>query len=224
MERGGWALILAQSISEQGETILRTGTAGYEVIVNGQYLMSSASGGSSRALIQFGMELLPRKENVKVLIGGLGLGFSLQTALGYPEVGQVTVVEIESSIIHWYHQDLIPGALQMLTDSRTQIIQWNFTEYIREYREIFHLIALDIDNGPEWLSYESNGVLYTSGYLLQVKKRLAPGGIAAFWSADESPVLEKRLAEHFETVTCRTFNDHNGEGRVIPAYIYLAAD
>jgi spermidine synthase len=217
-------VILAQSISEHGETILRTGTTGYEVIVNGQFLMSSASGGSSRALIEFGMELLPRKENLAVLIGGLGLGFSLQTALDYKEVERVTVVEIEPSIIHWYHQDLIPGALQMVKDARTQIIQRDFTEYIRECRELFHLIALDIDNGPEWLSHESNGALYTPGYLLQVKKCLVPGGIVAFWSADESPVLEKNLAEHFETVTCRTFNDHNGEGRVIPAYIYLAAD
>jgi spermidine synthase len=217
-------MIIAQNTTDHGEVILRTGAAGYEIIVDGQFLMSTGSGNSSVALVRLGMERLQERHgNLRVLIAGLGLGFSLQEAWSYPEVAEVIVVELEGRIIDWHCRGLIPGTHHLCRDSRVRIIHRDFIEYLSECREQFDLIAVDIDNGPDWLSHETNCRLYTWEYLNLIKNFLHQGGVATVWTANEADWFRRVLAEIFGKVTEVMVSDHNGEGKEISAFIYVTS-
>ncbi len=217
-------MIIARENTENGEIVLRQGLAGYEIIVDGQFLMSSASGDSSKALIKLGLEKLRPRNNLKVLVAGLGLGFSLKVALETTIVSRVTIVELEKRLIEWHQSDLIFGSAQSLNDQRVSIKNQDFLRYCDDCREKFDLIALDIDNGPGWLSHESNSGLYTSDYLKQINEILNPQGILTVWSAAVSPGLRQTLAEIYGDVEEVEVLDHNGEGKTISAFIYICGN
>jgi spermidine synthase len=152
-------MILARSETGLGETILRQGTAGFELIVDGQFLISSASGPSSVELVTFGLESFTAQAGgLQVLIGGLGLGFSLKTAWSDQRVEQVTVVELEPALIDWHRQGLLPETAAIINDPRVFLINRDLIKFIENCREKYNLIALDIDNGPDWLSHQENAV------------------------------------------------------------------
>jgi spermidine synthase len=186
--------------------------------------MSSASGNSSMALVELGLSRLnklARRDNLKVLIGGLGLGFSLKTALANQAVAGVTVVELETQIIEWHRRGLIDETLGLLNDPRARIINHELLQYMNKCDQKFDLIALDIDNGPDWLSHEANSRLYSQEYLKKLKKALFPKGVLTMWSAAPSIQLKQSLELCFGNVEEVEAADHNGEGKVIMAYIYI---
>ncbi|MGE5582347.1 MAG: spermine/spermidine synthase [Bacillota bacterium] len=214
-------MILARENTKNGEIVLRQGSAGYEIIVDGQFLMSSASGRSSEVLVELGLGELAGRNNLSVLIAGLGLGFSLKTALEYAAVAEVTVVELEEKIIQWHQGDIIPGSAVYFKDARVQVHSRDFLEFVAGCREHYDLIAIDIDNGPDWLSHPENSRLYGRDNLGRIKEILKPGGITTFWSASPALELAERLESVFGNVSETEVADHNGEGRIIPAFIYL---
>lgn len=216
-------MIITQGNSGHGEVILRTGAAGYEVIVDGQFLMSTSSGKSSQVLVDLGIAKLSKGNPWQVLIAGLGLGFSLQAALSYREVEEVVIVELEEEIINWHRQGLIPGSTGLLNDERVRVNQRDFLEFIVNHEKKYDLIALDIDNGPDWLSHQSNYQLYSSAFLERLHELLKPGGVLTIWSAAGAPAFEQNLAQIFRLVTVTPVNDHNGAGKEIEALIYLAS-
>ncbi|MCL6590907.1 MAG: spermidine synthase [Firmicutes bacterium] len=218
-------MIIDQATTEHGEVVLRIGAAGYEIIVDGQFLISSASADSSVALVELGLEPLLPKENLQVCIGGLGLGYSLKTALRYREVQRVVVVELSAEIIDWHRRGLVLETAGALKDGRVEVINRDFLEFLDEVcaRDAgrYDVIALDIDNGPDWLSHPGNFRLYSRESLGRIHGLLKPGGKVTFWSADPSPEFKLRLAQIFQDVTETVVNDHNGAGRVIPASVYV---
>ena len=217
-------MIIAQETTPHGEVILREGPAGYEIIVDGQFLMSSASGDSSVALVELGLNALAPQNDLQVLIGGLGLGFSLRAALVNQSVAEVTVIELESQIIQWHRQGLIPETAGLLLDPRAQIINQDFLKFIDDSEGKFDLIGLDIDNGPDWLSHESNGRLYGENVLQRLKEMIKPEGILTMWSAAPSKQLQQSLKEVFGNVAVEEVADHNGEGKIIMAYVYISVN
>lgn len=212
-------MILAQNNTENGEVILREGPAGYEIIVDGQFLMSSASGNSSVALVESGLAKLAGRDNLKVLIGGLGLGFSLKAALADSAVAEVTVVELEARIIEWHRRDLL-GTAMLLNDPRTRVLEQDFLQFMNKCEVRFDLIAMDIDNGPDWLSHEANSQLYSQNSLQRLNMMLKPRGVLTIWSAAPSLQLKQGLEQIFGNVEEVKAVDHNGEGKTITAYIY----
>jgi spermidine synthase len=214
-------MIIAQQNTENGEVILRQGTAGYEIIVDGQFLMSSASGDSSVALVELGLGGLTGRNNLQVLIAGLGLGFSLKAALANAAVAKVTVVELEAPIIEWHRRDLIAGSSKSVNDPRTEVYHQDFLRFCDECQTKFDLIAVDIDNGPDWLSHQTNSALYSGSYLHRLAEMLNREGILTLWSAAASLGLKQRLAGIFGSVTEMEVADHNGEGKTITAFIYI---
>jgi spermidine synthase len=213
-------MIIAQTQSEHGETILRQGSAGYELIVDGQFLMSSASGPSSEELVRLGLEELAAADDLTVLIGGLGLGFSLRTALAEPRVAAVRVVELEAALIDWHRRGLLPETAAWINDQRASIVHDDLLRFLARCEARYDLIALDIDNGPDWLSHAGNAGLYTPAMLSRVAALLNPGGIATFWSADRAPGLMQLLNEVFGNVAEIGRLDTNGAGKTIEAFIY----
>lgn len=208
--------MLARHESPRGELQLQRRGDHYEIISNGLFLMATYNGESERLLITAALDAVgaPRR----VLIGGLGVGYSLGAALSDPRVEQVTVVEIEERLIAWNRTYLAPFSGNGLLDPRTRIINADLLRWLRETDEQFDCICLDIDNGPDWTVTDANGGLYTDEGLAAVKRLLTPGGCATYWSATHAPHFAERLARHFGLVTELPVEQERGE----PDYVYLA--
>ncbi|WP_370414863.1 spermidine synthase [Streptomyces fradiae] len=186
-----------------GEVVLRRRDAAhagdrthYEIIANGTFLMDTSDGRSERLLVDAAMDALPeeRRPGAAVLIGGLGVGFSLAHAAADPRWGRIAVAEREEAIIDWHRQGpLATVSGQALADPRTVILHTDLVEYVRTSPDTYDALCLDIDNGPDWTVTEDNESLYSAEGLAACAARLKPGGILAVWSAQPSADFEGSL-------------------------------
>ncbi|MCX4548244.1 spermidine synthase [Streptomyces sp. NBC_01387] len=181
-----------------GEVVLRERGEHFEIIANGCFLMDTSDGRSERLLIDAALDALPAgRANPALLIGGLGVGFSLAHAAADPRWGPITVVEREQAIIDWHDRHLegpltrISGAA--LADPRTVILPTDLVAHMRESAAAYDALCLDIDNGPDWTVTEDNEGLYTPSGLAACMNRLKPEGILAVWSAQPSAKFEDAL-------------------------------
>ncbi|MGH3387858.1 MAG: spermidine synthase, partial [Actinomadura sp.] len=153
----------------------------------------------------------------RLLIGGLGVGYSLAEAVRSPG-GTVTVVELETAVIDWHATHLEPFSAGALHDPRVTVVCADLLAWLRATAETFDAICLDIDNGPDWTVIDDNARLYTAGGLDLLAGRLDAGGVLAVWSAAASPAFEDRLRAHFSAVEIHTVTVPRGE----PDVVYLA--
>lgn len=200
------AQVIERALTPRGEIQLQKRGEYYEIISNGTFLMATYNGESERLLVQ---SALNKANSVsRVLIGGLGVGFSLQEALLDSRVEQVTIVEIEQKVIEWNKSILSSCHGHSLSDSRSMLVHADLISWISETDETFDLICLDIDNGPDWTVFDKNASLYHGSGLLALKKRLRPGGCVTFWSATPSPQFAETLTSYFD--------DHHVEIYAVP--------
>lgn len=178
--------------------------------------MATYNGESERLLVTAALDAAtaPRR----VLIGGLGVGFSLAAALADPRVEQATVVEIEEPLIGWNRRYLTAFNRNALADARTRVIHADLVAWVRQADEQFDAICLDIDNGPDWTVTDENRGLYGEEGLQNVKALLAPGGCVAYWSAHRAPAFLAHLQTIFAQVDELPVAQERGE----PDYVYLA--
>ncbi|MFD9421126.1 MULTISPECIES: spermidine synthase [unclassified Streptomyces] len=178
-----------------GEVVLRERGADFEIIANGCFLMDTSDGRSERLLIDAALAALPDgRPGPAVLIGGLGVGFSLARAAAEERWGRIVVVEREQAIVDWHRQgplDRISAAA--LADARTEILHTDLVAHLRTTTERYDALCLDIDNGPDWTVTDDNGNLYSPAGLADCLARLTPGGVLAVWSAQPSPAFEQAL-------------------------------
>jgi spermidine synthase len=177
-----------------GEVVLRSRGEHHEIIANGCFLMDTSDGRSERLLIDAALAALGDRREPSLLIGGLGVGFSLAHAAADPRWGRIAVVERERAIIDW-HVDgplaRISGAA--LADPRTVILPTDLVVFVQTNDERFDALCLDIDNGPDWTVTDGNASLYGPSGLAACHDRLKPGGILAVWSAQPSEAFEDAL-------------------------------
>ena len=177
-----------------GELVLRSRDGHHEIISNGVLLMDTRGGGSERLLVRHLLRVAPGAQ--RVLIGGLGVGFSLAEAIS-AAVPQVTVVECEPAVIEW-NRDLLGDATggsvmhPSVTCITADIVTW-----LEHTEERFDAICLDVDNGPGWTVGAGNDALYSATGLRGLARRLEPGGALGIWSAHRSPAFERRLRAVF---------------------------
>ena len=183
-----------------------------EVIVDGTFLISSANAASSRALVTAG---LPRVEGdrLRVLIGGLGLGYALDAALEEPRVERVTVAEYEPLIVDWFLAHGEGRAGRLAAGEAVGRARADVADVMRERSGAFDLVALDTDNGPDWLVREANAGLYDEAGVALAHAALRPGGVAVFWSPERYDWFGARLAAVFPRVDEVAAHDRIGARR-----------
>jgi spermidine synthase len=214
---------------ENGELVLRGDGRHFEIISNGVFLMDTRAGESERLLVRAALERVARPADV--LIGGLGVGFSLAEALAWPLTRAVTVIECEPAVIGWHSTHLRPYSGGALGDDRVRVEHADLLGWLRstgdardhhgahEAHGTYDVICLDIDNGPEWTVTEGNAALYGPAGLDLLAGRLRPGGVLAVWSAAAAPAFEASLGERFEDVSAHPVWVARGE----PDVVYLAS-
>ena len=178
-----------------GEVVLRRHGGLLQIIANGCFLMDTSDGRSERRLVDVALAALgPRAAAPHVLIGGLGVGFSLAHAAGQSRWGRIAVVEREPAVIGWHRAGPLAAiSAKALADPRTEIVEADLVGYLDETSDTFDALCLDIDNGPDWTVTEDNEGLYEPSGLAACARVLRPGGVLAVWSAKPSPDFEETL-------------------------------
>ena len=186
--------VLDRREGPHGEVVLRRHGELLQIIANGCFLMDTSDGRSERLLVDAALDALDGRAEPAVLIGGLGVGFSLAHAAANPRWGRISVVERERAIIDW-HLDGPLAALsaRALADPRTAILETDLVAFVNETSATYDALCLDIDNGPEWTVTEGNDSLYSPAGLTSCARVLRPGGVLAVWSARPSPEFEETL-------------------------------
>ncbi|MGW0083524.1 spermine/spermidine synthase domain-containing protein [Streptomyces sp. NPDC003393] len=187
-------VVLDRREGPYGEVALRRHGELLQIIANGCFLMDTSDGRSERLLVDAALAALDGRAHPHVLIGGLGVGFSLAHAAADPRWGRITAVEREPAIIDWHRSGpLAELTAAALADPRTEIVEADLLSYVNETSTTFDALCLDIDNGPDWTVTEGNGGLYTPPGLASCARALTPGGVLAVWSARPSPEFEGTL-------------------------------
>ena len=189
---GSGAVVVERVVTPRGELALRRAQGQYEIIHNGVFLMDTRSGASERLLVRAALDAC-RQPRVRILIGGLGVGFSLDEALGHPAVTEVVVIEVEKAIIRWHATHFAAHGSRAREDPRTHVVNADLTAWLADGADQFDAICLDIDNGPDWTVAAGNAVLYTEEGLSLLRRRLVPGGVLAVWSAMAAAAFEAAL-------------------------------
>ena len=200
-----------------GEVALRRRAGVFEIVSNGVFLMDTADGTSERLLVDAAVERCTA-DALRVLIGGLGVGFSLQRALAHERVAAVDVVEIEPVVVAWHERHLRVVVGDVTKDARVRVVVGDVLEVLAATDERYDAVCLDTDNGPDWLVTPSNAALYDERGLTLVSAVLRDGGVLAMWSAAPSPALERRLREHFDWVEVLDVPTDRGQ----PDVVYVA--
>ncbi|MCP4477099.1 MAG: spermidine synthase [Planctomycetaceae bacterium] len=176
-----------------------------EVTLNHEFLMSSYLTASEKALSELGLERVQSAGTdgkLRVLVGGLGLGYTAASALDSVSVNQVEVVEFLPQVIAWLEDGLVPLAERLNADDRMSVTHGDIYERLsRSGNQEFDLIAIDVDHSPEDVLGEQSQGFYSCEGLERAKSHLAPGGVLGVWSYDESSPLLANMQEVFETVT-----------------------
>jgi spermidine synthase len=194
------AQIVERTTGHAGELVLRRVGEHLEIVANGVFLMDTRGGSSERLLVTATAERMPPPG--RMLIGGLGVGFSLAAALVHAAVTAVEVVEREAAVIRWNRGPLAPLHGDALADPRVAVHEADVADRLATAAPgSFDAICLDTDNGPDWLVSPANARLYTDSGLAAAARALSPGGVLAVWSAAPSPALVARMSGLFTEVT-----------------------
>jgi spermidine synthase len=169
----------------------------YVILVNGKTLMSSRMHGSEEALATLACRHLTGVERPRVLVGGLGMGFTLRATLDVlPEDAVVTVSELVPAVLEWNRGVLGALADFPLKDRRVRVELGDVGFTLRAHTGAFDAILLDVDNGPAAFTAGANHGLYDNAGVAAAYAALAPGGAFAVWSAWDDRKFEQRLRYH----------------------------
>jgi len=175
--------------------LMRRG-AEFSMMLGQNELMNSRLSGSEEALATLACRRIEAVKRPNLLIGGLGMGFTLRAALAVlgPDA-RITVAELVPAVIAWARGPMASIFAESLDDPRASILSGDVIEVIQSHASAFDAILLDVDNGPEGLIRKANDALYNPKGLKAVRRALRPGGVLAVWSSGPHPLFSKRLGD-----------------------------
>ena len=198
---------LARASSERGDLVLlqRESDGALELRVNGVYVMDSAETTAERLLARAALDAAQGVGRpapaLRVLIGGLGLGFTLDEVLLNRAVADVVVIEIETDLVEWHRAGLVPQTSSAVRDPRVHIEVGDVAETVQAQSPTsVDVVLLDVDNGPDNLVYDNNAPIYRLPFLRACYAATRSGGVTAVWASDASPDLSAAMSDVFETV------------------------
>ena len=182
-------------------------------------LMSSRLSGSEEALATLACRRIEAVKSPHILIGGLGMGFTLRAALAVlGSDARIMVAELVPAVIAWARGPMADIFGDSLDDPRASIREADVVNVIASHDSAFDAILLDVDNGPEGLIRKANDALYDLKGLKAIRRALRPGGVLAVWSSGPNPLFSKRLrAAGFDVneVAVRATTKRSGSRHVI---------
>ncbi len=204
---------------ESGELRLKQRGSEFSIMLGSNELMNSRLSGSEEALATLSRDKIAGRPRPNMLIGGLGMGFTLRAALSaLPADASVTVAELVPAVVQWAHGPMSAVFQGCLDDPRVAIHQGDVGELIRQSKAKFDAILLDVDNGPDGLTRRSNDSLYDFAGLRSARDALRPGGVLAVWSSGPDAGFTRRLRDcgfAVEAVNTRANGKRGGARHVI---------
>jgi len=177
-----------------GELRLMRRGAEFSIKLGTNELMNSRLSGSEAALATLAAKKLEANKKPQLLIGGLGMGFTLRAALAVLGTdARIVVAELVPAVVAWARGPMAEIFGGSLSDPRVSIQETDVTEVIRSHKSKFDAILLDVDNGPEGLTRKANDALYDSAGLNAAHAALRRGGVLAVWSSGPNAAFSKRL-------------------------------
>jgi spermidine synthase len=190
-----WSTLARAPGLEGQELVLQQRDAVFVIRSGGRELMSSVRHHSEEEMARIGLEDL-RTQSPTVLIGGLGLGYTVRATLdALPRGGRVVVSEISEAVVEWNRTLLADLAGRPLDDPRTEVAVGDVAEVMRQGVGRFDCILLDVDNGPSAMSARANQALYEHRGIALMRAALRPFGKVVVWSAGPDEPFLKRLGK-----------------------------
>ena len=209
----------AQIPGEAGELRLKQRGSEFSIMLGSNELMNSRLSGSEEALATLSYDKLKGRPRPSILIGGLGMGFTLRAALAVvPNDATVVVAELVPAVVSWARGPMAEVFKGCLDDPRVGIYQGDVSELIRSSRAKFDAILLDVDNGPDGLTRRSNDGLYDLAGLKAAREALRLGGVLAVWSSGPDASFTRRVRDSgfaVEAVNSRANGKRGGARHVI---------
>jgi len=187
--------ILGETVAPDGADMKLTRRGNeYIILVNGKSLMSSRMHGSEEALATLACQRARTLEQPCVLVGGLGMGFTLRATLDFlPPDARVVVAELAPAVVEWNRGPLGLLAGHPLQDKRVRVELGDVAATLRSEPDRFDVVLLDVDNGPAAFTRPDNAGLYDDRGIASARAALKSGGVLAVWSAREDRKFEQRL-------------------------------
>jgi spermidine synthase len=192
-----WTLLdIAQAPGNGKELRLYKRDAEFSIRVGNCELMNSRMHGSEEALAELALRRITDLPRPRVLIGGLGMGYTLAAALhGLGVKGRVVVAELVPAVVAWNHGPLADLAGYPLQDKRVTVREIDVAQIIQTERSAYDAILIDVDNGPEGLTMNDNEWLYSLHGLKAAFAALRPKGVLAVWSVASHHAFTRRLSK-----------------------------
>ncbi|MEW9807076.1 hypothetical protein ABUE31_13875 [Mesorhizobium sp. ZMM04-5] len=189
-----WVQLDAAKVPGGGELRLKRRGAEFSIMLGTNELMNSRLSGSEEALAELACARIGGRSRVRMLVGGLGMGFTLRAALARlaPDA-TVVVVELVPAVIAWARGPMAEVFANSLDDPRVEIREADVADVIRAAVGEYDAILLDVDNGPQGLSRSANDRLYGMAGLASAHAALKPGGVLGVWSAHPDGSFAARL-------------------------------
>jgi spermidine synthase len=220
---------VARVASPRGEVVLRerhdpdrpeNAPVALELRVNGVFVMDTLETSTEKELARVALAQVEQPR--RVVVGGLGLGFTLHEVLGDHRVEELVVVEIEDALVGWMRDGTIPHGPSFLADERLHVVTADIRVAFAETApDRYDLVLLDVDNGPGFLVYDDNADVYRGDFLGTVRASLRDGGVLVVWSADRSDDLGTTLGQVFGNAEALPY-EVSLQGRDERYWLYLA--
>ncbi|MDO9415243.1 spermidine synthase [Pararhizobium sp.] len=215
-----WTLIdTARMPGGSDELRLKRRGSEYSIMLGTNELMNSRLSGSEEALAKLSCDRITHQPKPSMLIGGLGMGFTLRAALAELNAqASITVAELVPAVVAWARGPMAGVFGGSLTDPRVTIRETDVGTLIRSEKAAYDAILLDVDNGPEALTRSENDNIYSASGLIAAKAALRPGGVLSVWSSGPDTQFTKRLRQAgfaTEEVSVRANGKRGGARHVI---------